>query len=178
MGLGFSYISPSPTSTVKHSHSTRIRISQEPLHSAGVFLSCAGPSGLEPVPRSRGGGVVSNACSGRARMTKSLRPSKQQHAVMWSVSPHHPGPRIESTEYVPMRRPFVESRPVMSAALFPDGTAHCSLRDTTRSSAVFGRPGAVDKKVGSAPRTDCLGQAQQKQKQCPCPAHMISTQCM
>lgn len=90
--------------------------------------------------------MVSNACSGRARMTTSPKAGSQRHAVMWSVSPHHPEP---TTEGVPMRRASVELRPVMSVGVFPDGTARCSLRRT----AVLRRPGTVGKKMGSAPRT-------------------------
>lgn len=45
-------------------------------------------------------------------------------AVMWSVSPHHQEPRIED---VPMRHPFVESKPVVSSVLVADGTVHCSF---------------------------------------------------
>lgn len=58
---------------------------------------------------------------GRARMSEAR--GRPEAAVMWSVS-HHQEPRIE---YVPMRHPFVESKPVVSSVLVPDDTVQCSF---------------------------------------------------
>lgn len=61
---------------------------------------------------------------GRARMSEAR--GQPEAAAMWSVSPHHQEPRIE---YVPMRHPFVESKPVVSSVLVADGTVHCRFMD-------------------------------------------------